>query len=204
MVTLLFIPICISKPQLPDGQMRLVSEEATVFAPFLVIRITVASKCSIYASAFYPACALITISVCSVPISHFDGVTWHPPGVRSVSGLRGYFFSEYFWGEYFWGFTLVLYKLFTVLRNPGETRQLRKARSCIGDVTWVTASVFTFVHLCFVFAIVTYDCHANTVLVGHVTRDVKWLQFSFTVRINDIRAGFYCWVEHLHVAARLG
>ena len=199
MVTLLFIIICISKPQLPDGQMRLVSEEATVFAPFLVICITVASTSFFYARAIYPACTLITISFCSVPIGHIDEIAWHPPGESSVLGLRGYF-----WGEYFWSFTIVLYKLFTVLRNPGETRQLRKARSCIEDVAWVTAWVFTFVHSCFVFAIVTYDCHANTVLVGHVTRDVKWLQFSFTVRVNDIRAGFHSWIEHLHVAARFG
>lgn len=73
-VTLLVIEICISKSQVLDGEMCLVSEEAIVFAPFSVIRITVTLTSYICACAFYPDCALTALSCCSVPIGYFDGI----------------------------------------------------------------------------------------------------------------------------------
>ena len=42
------------------------------------------------------------------------------------------------------------------------------------------------IYQCFAFTVVTDDCHANSILVIHVTGDVKRWEASFTIRINEV------------------
>ena len=59
-VALLVATACISKPELFNWQMCLVSEETAVFEPFIVILVTVASIARVCACVGHPACALTT------------------------------------------------------------------------------------------------------------------------------------------------
>ena len=71
------------------------------------------------------------------------------------------------------------------------------------NVTLITAGGFTIV-LCYpVFAIVTSDSHANSILISHVTGDIIRHQSSFTIRINDIMASFCYGVESPQFTTRL-
>ena len=53
---------------------------------------------------------------------------------------------------------------------------------------------------CFL-TVVTDDCHANSILVGHVAVHCKWLQSSLAIWINRVIALFYSKIEILQFAA---
>ena len=149
----LYLMASISKPELYDWRLCLVSEDVAVFTPLIVVRITITAS-------FYPRCALASICWRSIPIRHLWFVTWHPPSKQSIS-------------EQTRVMTLIIDKLFTVWGDFGETRQLRQTRSGIMNVTWVTPRRIIAINQCSVLAVVTDNCHANSILVSHITSDVK-------------------------------
>ena len=110
---------CISKPELFNWQMCLVSEETAVFTPYIVILITVTTISWVCTWVGHPACALTTARWCSTPVRHLTRITWHPPGIYSEPS------------KHHWGITLVLDKLFTMRWDSGETCQLREAHFCV-------------------------------------------------------------------------
>ena len=154
--------IYISKSELSDWESPFISEEAAVLTPFCVILVTIATFPS-DTRIFPAACTFLAIRRCASPVSHIFGITGYPPPIR-INGIK----------QQHWVKTLVLDKLFAVWRDVCETRQLRQTRSGIIYVTRVTPSFLTPIHQCSVLTVMTNDCHANSVLVSHVTGHVKW------------------------------
>ena len=151
----------ISKPELFDRKLCLVSQQTAVFTPYKVILVTVTTKPGVCAWVGPTACALAADRR-PAPVRHLSRITWHPPSVW-ISIVKQN-----------WVITLVLNKLFTVWRDSGETRQLRQTCSCVMNVTWVTTSTAISIHMCSAFTVVTYYCHANSTLISHVTEDCEW------------------------------
>ena len=164
MVALLLALSGISKPQLFDWKMLFISEKTAVFSPHIVIPVTVTSGACSRAWIIHPACAnLSSISRwCSSPVIHSIAIAWHPPSECFVS-LN---FKQY------GGMTLILDELFTVWGNSGEIRELGKTCSCVINIMGVTTLRFASVHQRSAFAVVTYEGHANSILVSHVTGNV--------------------------------
>ena len=154
--------ICISKSELSDWESQFISEEAAVLTPFCVILVTIATFPS-DTRIFPAACTFLAIRRCASPVSHIFGITGYPPPIR-INGIK----------QQHWVKTLVLDKLFTMWGDFSETAQLRQTCSGVMNVSWVTPSRITPIHQCSVLAVMTNDCHANSVLVSHVTGHVKW------------------------------
>ena len=108
----------ISKPELFDWKLCLISQQTAVFTPYIVILITVTTKPGVCAWAGHSTRAL-TIDRCSAPVRHFSRITWHPPSVWTFIVKQNCFQ------------TLIFDELFTVWRNSGETGQLRQTWSCV-------------------------------------------------------------------------
>ena len=164
-----FVNANIRKPELYYGKLCLVSKEATVFAPYLVIWITVASITGVCTWVGHPACALTTARCCSAPVPHLSRITWHPPGNWTLKLQTRVI-------------TLVLDKLLTVWGDSGETSQLRKTRSCVMNVT----KTLLWIHKCPALTVVTDDCHANSLLILHVAINRKRCRTTLAIRINDV------------------
>ena len=182
----------ISKPELFDWKMWFVSEKTAVFTPNFVILITVTTTTGVSTWVVHPACALSTARWCPTPVRHLSWITWHPPRV-------------WIWTEkpQIRTITLIFDKLLAVWGDCGETRQLRQTHSCIVNVACVTTCLFVPIHQCSVFAVVTDDCHANSILVIHVTGDAKRRQASFTTWVNDVIPTLCCRVERLKITTGL-
>ena len=165
----------IPKPELFDRKLCLVSQQTAVFTPYIVILITVTTKSGDCAWVGHPACAL-TIDRCSTPVRHLSRITWHPPSVWTT------IITE----KQNRVITLILNKLYTMWRYSGKTRQLRHTRSCVMNVTWVTTSTAISIHMCSAFTVVTYNCHANSTLISHVTENCEWCLSSFAIWINNV------------------
>ena len=159
----------IPKPELLHWKLCLLSEETAVLSPYLVIPVTVTGT----AGVSHTACALTTTGCCPSPVRHLLRITWHPPSVWTVKPQTGVI-------------TLVLYKLFTVRRDSGQTHQLRQTCSCVMNVTYVTTSVFKSIHNSSALTVVTDNCHANTLFVSHVTVRCEWCQTSLAIWINHV------------------
>ena len=173
----------ISKPELFYWKLCLVSEEAAVFTQYFVILITVTAITGVCTWVGHPARALTTTRWCSAPVRHLQRITWHPPT-----------FSAF---EQLWMITLVLYKLLTAWGDSGEASQLRKTNSRVVNVPWVAAWSFISMHICPVLTVVTDDCHANSILVSHVTVHWKWHQISLAIWINVVVSTCRCRVSLL-------
>ena len=192
-VLLIYLMTSITKPELFYWKLCLVSQETAVFTPYLVIRITVTAF-SCCAWVVHPACALTTSRRRSTPICHLRRITRHPPSVWTVKPET-------------WVVALVLDELFTVWRDTGETGQLRQTRSFVMNVTFVTAFIFISSHICPALTVVTDDCHANTLLICHVTVHYEWCQSSIAIWVNlivfadtanvflDLRTGSSEWIS---------
>ena len=183
MVAHLLVASSISKPQLFNWKMYLVSEETAVFIPLIIISIAVTVVMGLCTRVINPACALTAACWCSAPIVHVNGITWHPPA--SIIA------------KHQWITALVLYKLLAEQRDCGETCQLRKTRFRVFNVTWIRSWSLKSVHQRSIFTVVTYDGHANSILVSHVTGDVIRWHASFAVRINNISSTFCCRIPYL-------
>ena len=170
-ITFLATTRYISKPELFNWQSCLVSEETAVLTPYLVILITV-TIISTSTWVGHSACALTTARWCSTPVRHLTSITWHPPGKSSPQEI--------------WPRTLVLDKLLTVCGDSGETRQLRKTRSCVMNVTWVTTSRITSNNVRSAFTVVTDHRHANSIFVTHITVNSQRCQAFCAIWINDV------------------
>ena len=136
--SLLLVVYIISKPQLFNWKMCLVSEETAVLTRHIVILITVTNKTYAYAWIIHPACAdLLPIPRwCSSPVVYSIAIAWHPP-------------SEYFVRFIFKQLRVsafILYELFTAWGNSSEFCQLRKTCSCITNETFVTTWRFASIH----------------------------------------------------------
>ena len=114
----------ISKPELFNWKLCLVSEETAVFTPDTVIFITVTTTLGLYTRVVYPACALATTNWCSTPIGHLCWSTWHPPSKWFLLIFEQTRVTA-----------LILDKLFAVWGDFGEIRQLRQVRSGVMNVT---------------------------------------------------------------------
>ena len=124
---------------------------------------------------------------CSTPVVHSIAIAWHPP-------------SDYFVRFIFKQLRVsafILYELFTAWGNSSEFCQLRKTCSCITNETFVTTWRFASIHQRSDFAVVTYDGHANSILVSHVTGAVIRWYASFTIWINDVSTIYRCRVKLL-------
>ena len=173
----------ISKPQLFYWKTGLVSKETAVFTPFIIIGITVARSFWNCTWLSHPACALATVGYCSAPVCHFSRITWHPPGMIAL--------------EHQWIKALIFDKLFTVCGDTGETGELQKICFRVVNVTWIRSCFFKSIHQRSVFAIVTDDSHANSILVRHVTGHVKGWHAFFAIWINDVNTIFRCRIKLL-------
>ena len=71
MVTLFAAFTSISKPELYNRKLGLVSKETAVFTPYIVILVTVTSITGVCTRVSHPACAL-TIARCSAPVCHLS------------------------------------------------------------------------------------------------------------------------------------
>ena len=168
---------CISKPELFNRQMCLVGKDTTIYSPFTVIRTTVTGACywptGLCACAVHSACAHVTFRCRTTPVCHFYRITWNPKAICQCRTSA-----------------LVLYELFTVQGNVDKTHQLRNVRFLVVYVARVGSFAFTFVHQCPALAVVTYDSHANSAFVTHITGDVVRQQSSFTIWINQTDSTF--------------
>ena len=144
-----------------------IRENTTIFTPHLVIFVTVTRRPRVCAYLGHSACALTTVRWCSASIIHLSGVTWHP--LAHVCHHRM--------------MTLILDKLFIVWGDFSDTNQLRQNRSGGMNVTYVIAETF---HACSGFTVVTDDCHANSILVTHVTVYCKWYKRTLVIWVNDV------------------
>ena len=137
----------ISKPQLFNWKMCLVSEKAAVFTPYSIIGIAVADCRSFWILRIlptwvsHPACALATAGVCSTPVRHITRVTWHPPAIIALQQQ--------------WIKTLILDKLFTVRGDIGEADALLKIRFRVFNISWIRSCLFKSIYQRSVFAVVT-------------------------------------------------
>ena len=180
-VTFLAATASISKPELFHWKMWFVSEETAVFTPNIVILITVTTISGVCTWIGHSACAHTTGRWCSTPVPHLIWITWHPPSLWTWTRKPKT-----------WWITLIFDKLFAVWGDCGETRQLRQTRSSVDNPTSVTSCLFVPIHQFSVFTVVAYDCDANSVLVIHVTSDIKRWQASFTIWINDVIPTLRC------------
>ena len=127
---------------------------------------------------------------CSTPVVPSIAIAWHPP-------------SDYFVRFIFKQLRVsafILYELFTAWGNSSE---FVINHSSVINHTFVTTWRFTSIHQRSDFADVTYDGHANSILVSHVTGDVIRWYASFTIWINDVSTIYRCRVKLLKVTARL-
>ena len=160
---------CVSKSKLCDWESWFISKEAAVFTPFSIINVTIIFKplflilSALFTWFIHAACAFVTARQCSTPVSHFLWVPRYPPSKPSFSTIPGLQQPEVN--------TFILDKLLTVWGDFSETHQLRQICSYVMNVTWVAPTFFAAIHHCCVLAVVTDDCHANSIRVNHVTSD---------------------------------
>ena len=172
MISFLARIACITKPQLFNRKMCLVSKETAVLTQYAVFLVTITHISRVWAWAGHPACARTTAGWRSSPVIHFDRIPWHPPSKTTSEEL--------------WITALITDKLFAVWRDSGETRRLRKTRSGVMNISWVTARALISLHMCSTFAVVTDDCHANSILVTHITVNCKRCKRTLAIGINDV------------------
>lgn len=166
MVSIRFWKSYVSKSKLCDGESWFISKEATVLTPLSIIIVTITFYLALFTWVIHAACAAVFARQCSAPVGHLTWVTGYPPSkrifpiifaIKPQPGVKAF----------------ILNKLFTVWGDLGETRQLRQICSHVMNVTWVAPRIFAAIHKFSVLAIVTDDCHANAVLVSHITKDKK-------------------------------
>ena len=172
MISFLVSIACITKPQLFDRRMCLVSEETAVLTQFAVFFVTITRMSRVWTLVSHPACVRTTARWRPSPVSHLDRIPWHPPSNITSEEL--------------WITALITDKLFAVWRDSGETRQLRKTRSGVMNITWVTTRPLISLHMRSTFAVVTDDYHANSILVIHITVNCKLCKRTLAIGINDV------------------
>ena len=64
----------------------------------------------------------------------------------------------------------------------------------------VASCRFTSFHQGSVFAVVTDDCHANVVLVSHVTINYERCHAAFSIRVDDVRSTWSVGIAQLNLA----
>ena len=78
MVTLFSCTSSVSKPELLDRKLCLVSEETTVFTPLVVIFIAITTTVGV-CTCFVHSTGAFAIFSCSAPVRYLIVITWHPP-----------------------------------------------------------------------------------------------------------------------------
>ena len=132
----------------------------------------------------YSASAHVGMACSSTPVVHTCSVMWHPPGMVILN--KSYVVV-----------TFELDKLFTVLWNSSKCCQLSSAISSVSHIFTVTSCTTTSrtgaVQVGSLLAVVTYDCHANSSLVTHVTIHTERSHAYFAIRVNNITTWRASW-----------
>ena len=95
---------------------------------------------------------------------------------------------------------LNVFDLLTVGRYGSQVSQLEEICPSVVNITLVASCRFTSLHQCPVFAVVTDDCHANVVLVSHVTINYERCHASFSIRVDDVRSTWSVGIAQLNLA----
>ena len=143
---------------------------------------------TIWARVCYSACAHVGWSTSSFPVAHFPSITWHPPG--NLLRHKGYLIVA-----------LKFDKPFTVLWNSSKCCQLSSANPSVSHIFTITSWVTPFTsrditNMGSTLTVVTYECHANSSLVTHITIHTEGSHASFAIRVNNIitwRASTAAW-----------
>ena len=160
--------------------MRFFSKETAVFTQHVIILIAVTSTAAVCTCVGHAACALVGIRRGGPsPVRHLNVVTWDPPSIWVPHPKEGS------------AMTFVLDKLLTIRRDVQKTKQLCTAcQACyyVMNITYIASWAFRSIDQSPGFTVVTDNCHANSVLVSHVTMNSERFVTSFSIRVYNIAA----------------
>ena len=193
MVTLFAGSLCIPESQLQNGQVGLFCKKTAVFTPCIILFIAIATAAAVCTRICHPACALVEVRRGgSTPVCHLYQVTWYPPAIRATIGMEGR------------AMAFILDKLLAICRHVQKTSQLwtiSQTCSYVMDITYVASWRTMSINQSPGFTVVANNCHANSVLVSHVTMDSERFVASFSIRVDNIGAACGLWTAQFYFTA---